>query len=82
MTDTGIGNEGVKTISETLKGNTSLTKVCLKSKKRKNCIRKGKKRKRTQFMAENDIGVEGAKALSEMLAVNTTLKHLSLWSEE
>ena len=81
MTDNGIGVEGVKAMSETLKDNTTLTSLNLWSEKGRK-MEKRKKGINIEQMTGNKIGAEGAKEMSEILKENTTLTSLDLGGEE
>ena len=77
-----IGDEGAKTISESLKINTSLTTLHLSGDEK---IRNEKKRTKWNEMKEwigNQIGSEGAKRISESLKINTSLTTLNLSCDE
>ena len=78
--DNNIGDEGVKTLGEALRINTSLTRLYLNSDEE---IRDKIWHERTKVMIqwewkENNIGPEGVKSLSESLKINTTLTELNL----
>ena len=72
ITDTGIGDEGVKTICEALKSNTSLKGLYLTMAQQQ----------RFSFphsqITGNEIGAEGCKAIGEALKSNTSLTKLDL----
>ena len=75
-----MGIEGAKTISESLKINTSLTTLDLGSDER---IRKEKvEMKWNDKWKGNEIGDEGTQAISESLKINTSLTSLNLWGDE
>ena len=82
MTDNGIGVEGVKAMSETLKDNTTLTSLNLWSEKGRKNGEEKKKGINIEQMTGNKIGAEGAKEMSEILKENTTLTSLDLGGEE
>ena len=73
--DNGIGTEGVKTISESLKINTSLTDLNLGSDEK---IWNEKEKMKWNERIGNYIGYEGAKRISESLKINTSLTTLNL----
>ena len=79
--DNGIGTEGAKTISESLKINTSLTSLNLRCDDK---IRNEgeKKWKEMKEWIGNQIGDEGAKTLSESSTINTSLTFLNLRCDE
>ena len=79
-----IGCEGAKTISETLKINTSLTSLILWSdEKIRNVMReKNELEWKWWIIIGNEIGSEGAKTISETLKINTSLTELDLGCEE
>ena len=80
----GIGDEGASKISESLKVNTTLTKLNLygdEKKKKKQWKREVNENERNKWTG-NIIGDEGASKISESLKVNTTLTELSLSSDE
>ena len=77
-----LGTEGAKTISESLKVNTSLTELNLGCDEK---IRKEKERTKWKEMKkwiDNEIGTEGAKTISESLKINTSLTELNLGGYE
>ena len=77
-----IGDEGAKTISESLKINTSLTTLYLWGDDK---IRNENERwneKWNEKWIGNEIGYEGAKAISESLKNNTSLTKLDLAGDE
>ena len=77
-----IGFEGAKTISESLKINTSLTELYLGGDEK---IRNEKERTKWNEMKEwidNQIGDEGAETISESLKINTSLTALDLGCDE
>ena len=88
FTSTGnvIGDTGTTSLSESLKSNTTLTKLYL------NCEDKSKKRHKRHSSAihsfpstsstGNSIGDAGATSLSESMKSNTTLTELDLSSED
>ena len=70
------GKEGAKTISESLKINTSLTRVYLGGDEK---IRNEEERiEWNEKWIVNKIGNEGAKSISESLKINTSLTELNL----
>ena len=76
--DNGIGDEGARTISESLKINTSLTKLNLWSDEKTRNEKREMKWK--EWWIVNQIGDEGAKTISESLKINTSLTELNLRS--
>ena len=78
-----IGDEGAKTISESLKINTSLTKLSLESDEK---IRSKKEKRNEKIQNDkrigNQIGDEGTKSISESLKINASLTALNLWRDE
>ena len=76
MTDNWIGETGMKSLSESLKTNTTLTKLDL------SCKHTQKALKCSFFFHSlytgNDVGNRGATSLSDALSVNTTLTHLDI----
>ena len=77
-----IGDEGAKRISESLKINTSLTKLNLRGDEK---IRNENGRiemKRNDEWIDNRIGDEGAKTISESLKINSSLTELYLGCDE
>ena len=77
MTVNVIGDEGAKSMSKTLKTNTTLASLNLGGEE------EGKNgESNDELMTDNKIGAEGAKSLSKMLKTNTTLTSLSLYGEE
>ena len=77
MTETDIGEEGAKLLSESLKVNTTLLNFNLWSLESRQMNEKGTHEGRTDC----GIGPEGAKSLSEALKVNVNLWHLNIQSE-
>ena len=84
--DNQIGDEGAKSISESLKINTSLTQLELggdedlyEMKGRK---KERRKEQRNKKEIDNDIGDEGAKSISKSLKINSSLTELDLYSDE
>ena len=90
-----IGDEGAKTISESLTINTLLTQLNLKGDEKdkkwkikimkKMILKKWRREngpKRNDKWIDNRIGDEGAKSFSEFLKINTSLTTLDLGSEE
>ena len=77
-----IRNEGAKTISESLKINTSLTSLYLWSDEKIRKCKREKKRKWNDKWIGNQIRSEGAKAISESLKINTSLTELNLGGDE
>ena len=77
--DNEIEDEGAKTISESLKINTSLTELYLNGDEK---IRKEERTKWKEMKEwiDNKIGDEGAKSISEALKINTSLNTLILGS--
>ena len=75
--DNWIGDYGAKTISESLKINTSLTQLNLGCDEKK-WERGREKWKWLQWIVDNQIGYEGAKTISESLRINTSLTELYL----
>ena len=71
--------DDVKTISEMLKTNSTLTTLNLISED--NRINEEEWLKQNE-KTDNKIGDEGAKAMSEMVKVNTTLRSLNLRGEK
>ena len=77
-----IGHEGTKSLSESLKVNTSLAILSLKSvEKIWNEKRRIRMKMKNEWI-ENLVGDEGAKSLSESLKTNTSLTELNLYSNE
>jgi hypothetical protein len=70
----GIGNEGVKTLAEYLKSNSSLQILKLASKFK--ILNEG-----VLIFTVNVIGAEGATVLSKYLKSNTSLQRLNLDSK-
>ena len=85
-TDNNIGEEGATSLSESLKTNTTLTKLNLGGEEKK----KTHKRHSSTIHSfpflftstENKIGDTGATSLSESLKSNTTLTELDLTGED
>ena len=78
-----IGYEGAKSISESLKINTSLKSLDLRSdEKIRNEIIEVKEMKMKKQSIDNYIGDEGAMSISESLIINTCLVLLNLGSDE
>jgi hypothetical protein len=76
LTDSQIGDEGVRALAEALKTNKTVTSIYLGRKK---CV---------CFCsidiahAGNQIGFEGATALAETLKTNKTLTLIDLWRKD
>ena len=83
MTDNQMRDEGVKSLSEILKVNTSVTSLSLSSewKKKRNTKRMDWRQVLWFLFSDNGIGNEGAKALGETLKTHTILETLYLGSE-
>ena len=86
-TDNNIGDTGAKSLSESLKSNTTLTQLNLwgEDKRRKTHQRHPSSIHFFPFLftsTENMIGERGATSLSESLKSNTTLTALHLYSED
>ena len=83
MTDNQIGDDGVKSLSEMLKLNTTLTNLSLDSEweKKRNTKKNGLTSCVFIWFSDNGIGNEGAKALGDSLKTHTILKTLWLPSE-
>ena len=77
--DNKIGYEGVKTISESLKINTSLTTLNLGCDEK---IWNEKEKKWNEAWVGNQIRDKGAKTISESLKINTSLTSLDLECDE
>ena len=74
-------------MSESLKSNTTLTKLNLRSEDKRKKTHKRHPSTNHSFLflitsTDNDIGERGATSLSESLKSNTTLTELNLWSED
>ena len=81
LTANEIGDEGARLISECLKCNTALTKLCLYGK----CWKKARERRGSHASwgwRDNRIGDEGVRAISDLLKNNTTLVELNLPCDE
>ena len=78
--DNEIGVEGGKTISETLKINTSLTELYLGGDEK--IWNEKERRNEKEERIDNRIRYEGAQSISESLKINTSLTTLYLWSDE
>ena len=86
-TDNSIGETGVKSLSESLKSNTTLTELNLSSedKRKKTHKRHPSTIHSFSFLilsTGNNIGDTGVSSLSESLKSNTTLNTLNLGSED
>ena len=82
-----IGDAGATTLSESLKSNTTLTKLYLsgEDKRKKTRERHPSTIHFFSFLfttTGNEIGDTGAISLCEALKSNTTLTQLDLWSED
>ena len=75
-TDDNVGDDGISTLSNTLKANTTLTSLVLDSKEEW----KKEKEMKNNEITDSVIGDDGAKAIGETLKVNTTLTSLSIGS--
>ena len=82
QTDIGIGAEGVIKISETLKVNTTLTKLYLQGDEQEYKWKREGNENEWNKWTGNKIGAEGASKISETLKVNTTLTILYLSDDE
>ena len=80
--DNLIGDEGTKAISESLKINTSLTKLDLGGDEKIRHENERIEMKRNDKWIANSIGYEGAKRISESLKINTSLTELDLRGDE
>ena len=80
--DNQIGDEGAKTISESLKINTSLTSLNLGGDEKIRHENERIEMKRNDKWIVNHIGSEGAKIISESLKINTSLTSLDLRCDE
>ena len=78
--DNGIETEGAKAIGESLKINTSLTKLNLFSDEKWE-MKKREENENEKWIG-NGIGDEGAKTISESLKINTSLTELNLEGDE
>ena len=86
-TENGIGETGAKSLSESLKSNTTLTKLDLRGKDKRNKTQKRHPSTIHSFLflntsTDNEIGDTGVKSLSESLKSNTTLTKLNLRGED
>ena len=85
-TDNTIGKSGAASLSESLKSNTTLTALILKSEDKRKRTHKRHPSIVTFFFlflsTDNDIGDTGATSLSELLKSNTTLTYLDLSGED
>ena len=86
-TDNSIGTKGMKKITESLKTNTTLTKLIAYGYEKINQDNDKQTKEWNEIHIQlkwtaNNIGAEGAKAISELLKNNTTLTKLSLMSDD